>query len=87
MTQWEAKFRDPKTGVPYADLHAFKALQRCLSGADQWSGVLGAWVGARIGGGGGGLGRGRAARGVPPGFSGEVLEAGVGAVKNEGSSG
>lgn len=82
LTQWEAKFRDPKTGVPYADLHAYKALQRMLSGGCAWSGTLGAWVGASMGV---GTGVGRPAKGVPAGF---VGGGGVGgkAVKSEGNT-
>ena len=85
LTQWEAKFRDPKTGVVYADLHAFKALQRALSGGCAWSGVLGCWVGSSlgvgrgvVGEGGKVVGMGRAAKGVPGGFVGEEVVKGEG---------
>ena len=89
VTSWQAKFRDPKTGVPYADLHAYKAVQRCLSGGTVWSGILGASAGARsvVGEGGKvGIAGGRAARGVPGGFSEGVGGGGDGGVKVEGGA-
>ena len=79
LTSWPAKFRDPKTGVGYADLHQYKALQRVLAGGCAWSRVLGGWVGPRYGG------MGRPARGVPEGFAGGDV-GGNGVVKGEGAS-
>lgn len=63
ITSWTAKFRDPKTGLPYADLHTYKIIQRILAGGCQWSGLVGAWVGPRYGT------MGRPAQGVPEGFA------------------
>ncbi|KAK5174578.1 uncharacterized protein LTR77_001659 [Saxophila tyrrhenica] len=75
VTSWPAKFRDPKTGLAYADMHQYKVIQRVLAGGTAWSRLLGAWVGPRYGA------LGRPARGVPEGFGGE-LTGGVG-VKSE----
>lgn len=61
----EARFRDPKTGLPYFDMHMYKIIQRVLAGGCQWSTLLGAWVGPRCDG-----VMGRPARGVPEGFAG-----------------
>ncbi|KAF2481352.1 YL1 nuclear protein-domain-containing protein [Neohortaea acidophila] len=74
LTSWPAKFRDPKTGLAYADMHQYKAIQRILAGGCQWSGFLGCWVGSSYG-----L-LGRPAKGVPEGFVG----VGVGGVAKEG---
>jgi vacuolar protein sorting-associated protein 72 len=62
LTSWPAKFRDPRTDLPYADLQAYKLIQRILAGGCTWSSVLGAWVGPAYGE------MGRPARGVPSGF-------------------
>jgi vacuolar protein sorting-associated protein 72 len=62
LTSWPAKYRDPKTGLPYADLSAGRMLRRLLGGGCLWSGFLSAWVGPSYGA------VGRAARGVPEGF-------------------
>ncbi|RMX94312.1 hypothetical protein D0868_12365 [Hortaea werneckii] len=61
----EARFRDPRTGLPYFDMHMYKIIQRVLAGGCQWSSLLGAWVGPRCDG-----VMGRPARGVPDGFAG-----------------
>lgn len=74
LTSWPAKYRDPKTGLPYADLSIARMLQRLLDGGCLWSGLLGAWVGPSYGK------VGRAARGVPDGFSGAAKD-----IKTEGS--
>jgi vacuolar protein sorting-associated protein 72 len=66
LTSWPAKFKDPRTGLPYADLPTYKMIKRMLAGGCAWSGVLGAWVGPRYGE------MGRPAKGVPEGFGGEV---------------
>lgn len=68
LTSWPAKFRDPKTGLAYADMHQYKAIQRVVAGGGAWSGILGAWVGPSYG-----L-MGRPARGVPEGFAGPKKE-------------
>lgn len=65
VTSWTAKFRDPKTGLAYADMHQYKVIQRILAGGCAWSGMLGCWVGPNTVG----L-MGRPARGVPEGFAG-----------------
>ncbi|KAG8624616.1 hypothetical protein KVT40_007683 [Elsinoe batatas] len=63
-----ARFRDPKTRLPYADMPAHKAIQRVLANGCAWSPLLGAWAGIV---GEGTLGR--TARGVPAGWwKGEV---------------
>ncbi|OTA26652.1 hypothetical protein BTJ68_11683 [Hortaea werneckii EXF-2000] len=46
----EARFRDPRTGLPYFDMHMYKIIQRVLAGGCQWSSLLGAWVGPRCDG-------------------------------------
>ncbi|CZT25158.1 uncharacterized protein RCC_10887 [Ramularia collo-cygni] len=74
LTSWPAKYRDPKTGLPYADLSTGRMLRRLLDGGCLWSGFLGAWVGPSYGK------VGRAARGVPDGFSGAPKD-----IKTEGS--
>ncbi|KAL1305945.1 hypothetical protein AAFC00_004086 [Neodothiora populina] len=63
ITAKEAKFRDPKTGMGYRDLAAFKSLQRAVAGGCSWSVDEGVWMGIV------GDGRmGRVAQGVPEGF-------------------
>ncbi|SMQ48873.1 unnamed protein product [Zymoseptoria tritici ST99CH_1A5] len=62
LTSWPAKFKDPRTGLPYADLPTYKMIKRMLAGGCAWSGTLGAWVGPRYGE------MGRPAKGVPHGF-------------------
>ncbi|KAF2722520.1 hypothetical protein K431DRAFT_283938 [Polychaeton citri CBS 116435] len=63
VTQFQARYKDPKTGLPYFDMHAYKTIQRVLAGGVMWSGLLGTWCGARYGS------MGRPARGVPGEFS------------------
>lgn len=72
VTSWPAKFRDPKTGLAYADMYQYKNIQKVLAGGCTWSGLLGCWVGLS-----GALGQ-RPASGVPEGFRGR------GVVKVEG---
>jgi len=66
VTGWPAKYTDPKTGLPYADLQVYKIVQRMVAGGSAWSAVLGAWVGPQTAV---GLRLGRPARGVPEGFA------------------
>lgn len=66
VTGWPAKFHDPKTDLPYADLQVYKIIQRMVAGGSAWSAVLGAWVGPQTAV---GLRLGRPARGVPEGFA------------------
>ncbi|KAK3711210.1 hypothetical protein LTR37_009804 [Vermiconidia calcicola] len=68
VTSWPAKFRDPKTGLAYADMHQYKVIQRVLAGGCQWSALLGCWVGPSYGV------MGRAAKGVPDGFAGTEVK-------------
>lgn len=58
-----ARFRDPKTGMAYRDIGAYKALQGVIAGRTAWSGLLGAWSGV-VGDGP----MGRVAKGVPDCF-------------------
>lgn len=68
ITAKDAKFRDPKTGLGYRDLAAFKSLQRILADGCAWSVYEDCWVGIV------GDGRmGRVAQGVPEGFWSGVL--------------
>jgi vacuolar protein sorting-associated protein 72 len=66
VTGWPAKYTDPKTGLPYADLQVYKIVQRMVAGGSAWSALLGAWVGPQTAV---GLRMGRPARGVPEGFA------------------
>ncbi|KAK5127962.1 hypothetical protein LTR85_005079 [Meristemomyces frigidus] len=80
----KARFRDPKTGLAYYDLHTYKIIQRVLAGGCQWSSLLGAWVGPSYGA------MGRPAAGVPEGFAGVgrpgLVGGGASAVKVEGGN-
>ncbi|KAG5928744.1 hypothetical protein E4U53_002591 [Claviceps sorghi] len=58
ITNNPARYRDPKTGLPFYNMHAYKELQRLYHGEYNWSRLLGAWVGS---------GR-QAAKGVPERF-------------------
>jgi len=53
-----ARFHDPKTGLAYSDLYAFKEIQRLRTGESRWSSLLGCYVGSTL----------AAARGVPERF-------------------
>ncbi len=64
ITSGPAKYLDPATGLPYADLAAYKSVQRLVKGGSVWSNLLEAWVGVDGKGGEG------AAKGVPEGFYG-----------------
>ena len=58
ITNHPARYRDPKTGLPYYNAYAYREIQRVCRGDYKWSALLGAWVG-----------RGDyAARGVPEWF-------------------
>ncbi|KAG7290396.1 hypothetical protein NEMBOFW57_000396 [Staphylotrichum longicolle] len=58
ITHQPAKYRDPKTGLPYHNSYAYREIQRVYRGDYKWSSLIGAWVG-----------RGDyAARGVPEWF-------------------
>ncbi|KAF2100609.1 YL1-domain-containing protein [Rhizodiscina lignyota] len=63
ITSRPARYRDPATGLAYADGYAYKCIQRLVKGGCQWSGLLGCFVGT--------VGEpmfGRAAVGVPDVF-------------------
>ena len=60
VTGRPARFRDPATGLPYADRHAYAALRKLRQGKARWSALLGAYVGVGV-----------AARGVPDNFLGK----------------
>ena len=58
ITMRPAKFRDPKTGLAYANSYAYKEIQRLRNGGSRWSSLLGCYVGPAN----------SPARGVPEGF-------------------
>ncbi|QSZ29450.1 hypothetical protein DSL72_003964 [Monilinia vaccinii-corymbosi] len=58
ITHYPAKFRDPKTGLPYLNSYAYKEIQKLRRGEYRWSKLLGAYVGNAM----------VAARGVPRRF-------------------
>lgn len=60
ITSLPARYRDPATGLAYANSFAYKKLQEVKSHGFAWSGMLGCYVGQA----------GVAARGVPDGFLG-----------------
>lgn len=45
ITNHPAKYRDPKTGLPYFNSYAYREIQRVYRGDYKWSRLLGAWVG------------------------------------------
>ncbi|KAK2594544.1 hypothetical protein QQS21_007763 [Conoideocrella luteorostrata] len=58
ITNHMARYQDPKTGLPFHNMHAYKELQRLYHGDYNWSRLVGAWVGNEK----------QAARGVPERF-------------------
>lgn len=73
ITSLPARYRDPKSGLAYANLNAYKTIQRLSDWRDDrkhvfkkgrpvWSELLGAWVGLDV------RDEGGAARGVPEEF-------------------
>ncbi len=46
ITSQPARFRDPKTGLPYANKEAYKEIQRLYDGGSQWSNLLDCYVGS-----------------------------------------
>ncbi|KAI0166444.1 YL1-domain-containing protein [Xylariaceae sp. FL1272] len=58
ITNHPAKYRDPKTGLPYYNAYAFKEIRKLCDGEYKWSSMLGAWVGNGA----------QAAQGVPARF-------------------
>lgn len=77
ITGQPARYRDPLTGLPYANREAFAAIRRAVKGECVWSGILGAWVG-KVGDG---------ARGVPKGFWGGEVDGGVEVLKERDTVG
>ena len=59
ITGDRARFRDPRTGVSYANSKAYSELQKLASGSAQWSTLLGCYIGPVS----------TAARGVPAQFT------------------
>ncbi|KAI0816239.1 YL1 nuclear protein-domain-containing protein [Xylaria sp. FL0064] len=58
ITNHPARYRDPKTGLPYYNAYAFKQIRKLYSGGYKWSSLIGAWMGTEI----------SAATGVPARF-------------------
>ncbi|KAI1053705.1 hypothetical protein LB507_007101 [Fusarium sp. FIESC RH6] len=58
ITNHPARYRDPRTGLPYYNAYAYREIQRLTRGEYRWSHILGAWVGSGT----------YAARGVPERF-------------------
>ncbi|KAJ4260690.1 hypothetical protein NW762_007434 [Fusarium torreyae] len=58
VTNHPARYRDPRTGLPYYNAYAYREIQRLTRGEYRWSHILGAWVGSGT----------FAARGVPERF-------------------
>ena len=58
ITGYPARYRDPKTGLPYVNAYAYKEIQKLREGGVRWSSLLGCYVGPVA----------TAARGVPEGF-------------------
>ncbi|KAI0969365.1 YL1 nuclear protein-domain-containing protein [Xylaria arbuscula] len=46
ITNHPARYRDPRTGLPYYNAYAFKQIQRLYSGEYKWSSLVGAWIGS-----------------------------------------
>ncbi|KAM0260653.1 hypothetical protein ACHAPA_010144 [Fusarium lateritium] len=58
ITNHPARYRDPRTGLPYYNAYAYREIQRLTRGEYRWSHIIGAWVGSGA----------FAARGVPERF-------------------
>jgi vacuolar protein sorting-associated protein 72 len=63
ITDSPARYRDPVTGLPYADVYGLKMIRKLAEGRCIWSSLLGAYVGADME-----STNGRPAAGVPEGF-------------------
>ncbi|KAG6307630.1 hypothetical protein E4U45_004077 [Claviceps purpurea] len=46
ITNNPARYQDPKTGLPFYNMYAYKELQRLYHGDYNWSRLIGAWVGS-----------------------------------------
>ncbi|TQS35870.1 hypothetical protein Golomagni_03695, partial [Golovinomyces magnicellulatus] len=64
ITGYPAKYRDPKTGLYYCNLYAYKEIQKLQRGEIWWSDLIGLYVGC---------GTLSAAKGVPDRFKNEKL--------------
>ena len=64
ITNHPARYRDPKTLLPFDSAKAYKEIQNLNQGEYKWSRLLGAWSGTGT----------AAARGVPAGFLGGPKE-------------
>ena len=58
ITGQPARFREPKTGLAFANAYAYREIERLSHGGSQWSNLLDCYVG----------GADSAARGVPERF-------------------
>lgn len=58
ITNHPARYRDPRTGLPYYNAYAYREIQRLIRNEYRWSCALNAWVGSGT----------YAARGVPERF-------------------
>ena len=58
ITNHPARYRDPKTGLPFYNTYAYREIQRLRRGDYRWSKLLGAWAGSGT----------YAAKGVPAQF-------------------
>ncbi|KAI0542387.1 YL1 nuclear protein-domain-containing protein [Xylaria digitata] len=58
ITNHPARYRDPKTGLPYYNAYAFKQIRKLYRGEHKWSSLIGAWIGSET----------SAAKGVPARF-------------------
>ena len=45
ITHQPARYRDPKTGLPYYNSYAYREIQKLQPGAYKWSHLVGAWMG------------------------------------------
>ncbi|OTA66679.1 YL1-domain-containing protein [Hypoxylon sp. EC38] len=46
ITNHPARYKDPKTGLPYYNAYAFKEIQKLWHGEYKWSRLVGAWTGS-----------------------------------------
>ncbi|RWA05658.1 hypothetical protein EKO27_g9440 [Xylaria grammica] len=46
ITNHPARYRDPRTGLPYYNAYAFKRIQKLYGGEYKWSNLIGAWIGS-----------------------------------------
>ncbi|KAI1378276.1 YL1-domain-containing protein [Hypoxylon crocopeplum] len=46
ITNHPARYRDPKTGLPYYNAYAYREIQKLWHGEYRWSPMVGAWLGS-----------------------------------------